>query len=43
MQGLDELVRAAVGLAAFAGLFLAARWRFAERGPARGPADNGLD
>ena len=43
MQGVDELVRGAAGVVAFVGLFLAARWRFAERGPAHGPADIGLD
>lgn len=43
MQGLDELVRGGLGVLIFAGLFLAARWRFAEKGAARGPADNGLD
>ena len=38
-----ELLRGAAGALTFLALFAAARVRFAERGPAHGPADNGLD
>jgi len=38
-----ELVRGVAGVLAFLALFAAARLRFTERSPERGPADNGLD